>query len=61
MLVQERKKVFKLQKVVLLDDLGINVRRSQCFDLGDQKVPDSLDGLISSASTCFSSHRRLRK
>lgn len=47
--VQKRKEILELEEVLLLDDLGIDIGRSQRLDLGDEKVSYSLDGLGRSA------------
>lgn len=36
----------ELEKVLLLDDLCIDMRRSKSLNLSDQKVPDSLDSFL---------------
>jgi hypothetical protein len=50
--VKERKEVLKFEEVLLLDNLGINVGRSQRLDLGDEEVPYSLDGLVELVCAC---------
>jgi hypothetical protein len=44
--VKEREEILEFEKVLLLDNLGINVGRPQRLDLGDEEVPYSLDGLV---------------
>lgn len=49
MLVKKGEQVFETEKVLLLDDLRIDVRRSQSLDLSDDKVANALNGLVGSA------------
>jgi hypothetical protein len=43
--VEEAEEILELEKVLLLDDLGIDVGRPQRLDLGNEEVTYSLDGL----------------
>lgn len=47
--MKEREEILEFEKVLLLDNLGINVRRPQRLDLSDEEVPYSLNGLVRSA------------
>lgn len=44
--MKKGEEVPKLEKVLLLDDLGIDMRRSKSLNLSNQKVPDSLDSFL---------------
>lgn len=45
MLMQKRIEIFELEEVLLLDYLGIDVRRPKSLDLGDEKVSNAFYSL----------------
>lgn len=45
MLMQKRIEIFELEEVLLLDYLGIDVRRPKSLDLGDEEVSNALYSL----------------
>lgn len=46
-LVQKREEVLKPEKVLLLNDLGIDMWRSKSLDLSDKIIADAFDSLTS--------------